>query len=75
MRKTVLTILSLSLIAVSTAQVAARTAGHAEEVLRVRVPASQQFRNANDSLTPPSAEQQNWVDYSEGHVISAPAGR
>jgi len=33
------------------------------------------LRNANDSLALPSAEQQNWSDYTEGHVISAPAGR
>jgi predicted lipoprotein len=75
MRKSVLTILSLSLIAVSTAQVAARAAGHAEELIRVRVPASQQFRNANASLTLRSAEQHDWSNYSEGRVISAPAGQ
>jgi hypothetical protein len=35
--------------------------------------ASQQFHNANDPLAWPSVEQQ-LSDYSEGHVISAPAG-
>src|ERR1700675_3302222 len=39
------------------------------------VSTSQQFRNANDSLAWPSAEQQSLSDYSEGHVISAPAGQ
>jgi hypothetical protein len=62
MQKTVLTILSASLIVVSAVQIAAA----AER---------QQFRNANDSLAAPSVKQQNWSDYSEGHVISAPAGQ
>jgi hypothetical protein len=42
---------------------------------RAQAPASEQFRNANDSLASPSVEQQNWSEYSEGHVISAPAGQ
>lgn len=75
MPKTVLIILSATLVAVSTVQVAARAAGHAEELIRARVPASQQFRNSNDSLVWPSVPQQNWSDYSAGHVISAPAGQ
>jgi hypothetical protein len=37
---------------------------------------SERFRNANNSLFWPSAAaQQSWSDYSEGHVISAPAGQ
>jgi hypothetical protein len=76
MRKTVLTILAASLIAASTIQIAAAAAHHTHKVERAHVPASEQFRNANDSLAWPSAAaQQYWSDYSEGHVISAPAGQ
>lgn len=74
MRKTVLTILGVSLIVVSTVQIAA-AAGSYQRSKSVRVPASQLFRNPNDSLAWPSVEQRNWSDYSEGHLISAPAGR
>jgi len=42
---------------------------------RARVHATEQFRKANDSVISPSVEQQDLSDYSEGHVISAPAGR
>jgi Ni/Co efflux regulator RcnB len=72
MRKTVLTILAASLLVGSTLQ----SAGAAERDTHKshRVQASQQLRNANESLASSSAEQQNWSDYSEGHVISAPAG-
>jgi hypothetical protein len=72
MRKIFLTILSASLIAASAVQIAAAAERHAHNSDRAR---SQQFRNANDSLASPSAEQQDWSDYSEGHVISAPAGQ
>ena len=75
MRKTVLTILGALLIAGSTVQMTAAAEPHARKVGRTPVPTSQQFRNANDSLAWPSAEQQSLSDYSEGHVISAPAGR
>jgi hypothetical protein len=75
MRKTVLTILAASLIVGSTIQIAGATERHTHKADRAEAPASQQLRNANDSLALPSAEQQDWSDYSEGHVISAPAGR
>jgi hypothetical protein len=75
MRKTVLTILGASLVVVSAAQIAGAAERHTHESDRARAPASQQFRNANDSLASPSVEQQDWSDYSEGHVISAPAGQ
>ena len=75
MRKTVLTILGASLIAGSTVHMTAAAEPHARKVDRTPVPTSQQFRSANDSLGWPSAEQQSLSDYSEGHVISAPAGR
>ncbi len=75
MRKTVLTIVGALLIAGSTVQMAAAAERHTRKAHRAPVPASQQFRNANDSLAWPSAVQQDLSDYSEGHVISAPAGR
>jgi hypothetical protein len=73
MRKTVLTILAASLIVGSTIQIAGAAERHAHKLDRARVHA-EQFRNANDSLASPSVEQQDLSDYSEGHVISAPAG-
>ncbi|HEX9470250.1 MAG TPA: hypothetical protein VF957_11975 [Bradyrhizobium sp.] len=77
MRKTVLTILAASLIVGSTVQMASAAERHTRKHARVQAPMSQQFRNANDSLAwpSPSVQQQNWSDYSEGHVISAPAGQ
>jgi len=74
MRKTILTILAVSPIVGSTLQLAAAAERHTHKSGRAQALASQQLRNANDSLASPSAEQQNWSDYSEGHVISAPAG-
>ena len=76
MRKAVQTILGALLIAASTVQIAAAAERHTRKVVRVPVPTSQQFRNANNSLALPSAASaQYWSDYSEGHEISAPAGR
>jgi hypothetical protein len=75
MRKTVLTILSTSLIVVSAVQLAAAAERTTHKSDRARAPASQQFRNANGFVASPSVEQQDLSDYSEGHVISAPAGR
>ncbi len=75
MRKTVLTILGALLIVGSIVQMTAAAEHHTRKPDRAPVPASQQFRNANDSLAWPSAEQQSLSDYSEGHVISAPAGQ
>jgi hypothetical protein len=73
MRKTVLTILATSLIVGSTVQIATAAERHTHRADRARAVASQKFRNANDSFAWPSVEQQ-LSDYSEGHVISAPAG-
>jgi hypothetical protein len=71
MRKTILTLLAASLLAPSSAQVAAAAERHHA---RKAAPASEQFRNANNAVAWPA--QPNWVsDYTEGHVISAPAGR
>jgi hypothetical protein len=75
MRKTVLTILGASLIVVSAVQIAAAAERHSPGLDRVQAAVNRQFRDANDSLAAPSVEQQNWSDYSEGHVISAPAGQ
>jgi hypothetical protein len=74
MRKTVLTILAASLIVGSTVQLAGAAERFTHKSDRARVHASQQFRNANNSMASPSVEQQDLSDYSEGHVISAPAG-
>jgi hypothetical protein len=73
MRKTVLTILGVSLMVVSTVQIAA-AAGSYQRSRSVRVPTSQPSRNSNDFLAWPSVEQRNWSDCTEGHVVSAPAG-
>ena len=75
MQNTVLTIFGASMIIASTVQWAAAAERHTHKMERARATASQQFRNANDSLAWPSVEQQILSDYSEGHVISAPAGR
>jgi hypothetical protein len=75
MRKTVLTVLGALLMVGSTVQIAAAAGRHAHKSDRARLHATEQFRRANDSLVSPSVEQQDLSDYSEGHVISAPAGR
>jgi hypothetical protein len=75
MQRTILTVLGALLIAGSTVQIAAAAGRHGHKSDRVGVQATQQFRNANDSLVSPSVEQQDLSDYSEGHVISAPAGQ
>jgi hypothetical protein len=74
MRKTVFTILAASLIVGSTVQMATAAERYTHKTDRARAAASQQFRNANNSIALPSVEQQ-LSDYSEGHVISAPAGQ
>jgi Ni/Co efflux regulator RcnB len=74
MRKTVLAILAASLIVGPTLQSAGAVERHIHESDREQARSSQQLRNANAYLASPSAEQQDWSDYSEGHVISAPAG-
>jgi hypothetical protein len=73
MRKKILTILGVSLIAASSMQIAvAAEHHHARKVCRA--PASASFRNSNGSLAPPAPS--NWnPDYTDGHALSAPAGR
>jgi hypothetical protein len=75
MRTTVLTILAASLIAGSTVQVAGAVERYAHKSDRARGQTTEQFRNANDSSPWPTVGQQDLSDYSEGHVISAPAGQ
>ena len=75
MRKTVLNILGALLIVGSTVQLAAAAERHTHQSERARVFATEQVRKANDSMISPSVEQQDLSDYSEGHVISAPAGQ
>jgi hypothetical protein len=71
MRKTFLTLLAASLLAASSVQLASAAERHHA---RTPAPVSQQLRNANNAVAWPV--QPNWVsDYTEGHVISAPAGR
>jgi hypothetical protein len=74
MRKIALTLLSAALMVVSAVQISAAAERYSHRSDRARAPETQQFRDASDSLAAPSAEQQDWSDYSEGHVISAPAG-
>jgi hypothetical protein len=75
MRKTILTILGVLLVAGSSVQMTAAAERHTRKADRAPVSTSRQFRNANDSLAWPSVERQSLSDYSEGHVISAPAGQ
>jgi hypothetical protein len=66
MRKIILTVVGASLIAASTIQMAAAAGHHTHKA--DRAPASQQFRNANNS-----ADWSAGARYSGG--LSAPAGR
>jgi hypothetical protein len=75
MRKTVLSILAASLIVGSTAQIATAAERHTHKLDRVRMSASQQFRNANDFLPSPSVGQQDSSNLSEGYMTSGPPGR
>jgi len=75
MRKAFLNILVTSLIVGSTIQIAAANEHYSHKSNRAQAPASEQFRNAKDSLALPPFERQNWSDYGDGHVISAPAGQ
>jgi hypothetical protein len=74
MRKIALAFLGAALMVVSAVQIAAAAERYSHKSNRERLPETQQFRNASDSLAWPSVEQRDWSDYSEGHVISAPAG-
>ncbi len=70
MRKTILTVLGATLVAATTIQMAAASEHRARKAFRA--PASQQFRNAEDSVA--WSAQPGWYSrYSGG--FSAPAGR
>ncbi len=72
MPKTALTVIGALLIAASTTQMATAAGRHARKVQCA--PAAQQFRNAYGAVVWPFATPSDLSDYSEGHVISAPAG-
>jgi hypothetical protein len=70
MRKTILTVLGATLIAVSTVQIAAAAERH-QTRKTVRAPISEQFRNSN-AYVAPEAVQPSWSQYNG--AMSAPAG-
>ncbi len=73
MRKTILTILGVTLVSASSLHIAGATEHHHVRHLRTvnRAVITQQFRNAHDSMASPSVAP----EYYEGHGLSAPAGR
>jgi cysteine synthase len=74
MKTIMLSLVAASLMAASTVSMAAASERHHVKAHRAVV--SDQFRNANNAIAWPIQTEPNWVsDYSEGHVISAPAGR
>jgi hypothetical protein len=72
MKKTILSVLAATLMVASTAQIASAAERHHARNA-VRAPMSDQFRNANNAIAWPT--QPNYSDYTDGHAISAPAGR
>jgi hypothetical protein len=71
MRKIILTTLAAALMAASAAPMAIAAERH--HVRKVdRAPVSDQFRNANNALAWPAQPDSA---YSDGHALSAPAGR
>jgi Ni/Co efflux regulator RcnB len=73
MKRTILTVLAAALMVASTAQIASAAERHHARKM-VRAPVSDQFRNANDAVARP-AQSGSYSDYTDGHAISAPAGR
>ena len=73
MRKTILTILGVTLVSASSLHIAGATEHHHVRHLHTvnRAVITQQFRNAHDSVVSPSVAPK----YYEGHGLSAPAGR
>jgi Ni/Co efflux regulator RcnB len=69
MRKTILTILAASLMAASTAQIAA-AAEHRHARKIDRAPASEQFRNSNNAIASPAQPglYSDYSDYSTSHM-------
>ena len=74
MKKLILTVVAASLMVASTVSMAAASDRHHAPKMH-RAVTTDQFRNANNAIAWPAQTQPNWVsDYTEGHVISAPAG-
>jgi hypothetical protein len=75
MRKTILSVLGASAVAVLAAQTAVASESHHARKTD-RATASEQFRNSNAYAAPANvAIQSDWSRYSGGGGISAPAGR
>jgi hypothetical protein len=70
MKKTILTVLAATLMVASTAQIGAAAEHHRARKM-VRAPVSDQFRNANNAVARPGT----YSDLTDGHALSAPAGR
>jgi Ni/Co efflux regulator RcnB len=71
MKKTILTVLAATLMVASTAQIAAAAEHHHHARKMVLASVSDQFRNANNAVAQPGT----YSDYTDGHALSAPAGR
>jgi hypothetical protein len=73
MKKAILTAVSAALVVASTMQIAsAAERHHVRHAGRATV--SEQFRNANNAVFWPAPTSLG-TEYSDGHAISAPAGR
>jgi len=73
MRKTILTVLFIPLIAAVTAQATAASERHYTRA-KDRTVASEQLRNSNAYAAPDIAVQSNRPDYDEGAMTSGIAG-
>jgi len=73
MRKIILTTLAAAFVTASAAPMAVAAEHHQARKVD-RAPVSDQFRNANNALGWP-AQSGPYSAYSDGHAISAPAGR
>jgi hypothetical protein len=73
MKKTILTVFAATLMVASTAQFASAAERHHVRKA-VQAPVSAQVRNANNFVAPVQPAY-SYSDYSDGHAISAPAGR
>jgi len=75
MRKTVLAVLGALLIAGSTVQMTAAAERHVARWSAHPYPRASSFATLMIPWLGHLSKQQSLSDYSEGHVISAPAGR
>ena len=75
MRKTILTVVSASVIAALTAQAAAAASEHHRTQTNGHAVATQQFRNSNAYAAPSeTAAQSYWSSLDEGAMASGMAG-